>query len=41
MSAIQPIQKLTVIELAKMNLQRKPFRTASLITLTSVLAFSL
>ena len=41
MAAEHLIQKLTVIELAKMNLQRKPFRTVSLIILTSVLAFSL
>ena len=33
--------KLTVIELAKLNIRRKPFRTVSLIVLTSVLAFSL
>lgn len=41
MGSETPLQKLTVIALAKMNLQRKPFRTASLIILTAVLAFSL
>ena len=34
-------KKLTVFELAKLNIKRKPFRTASLIILTAVLAFSL
>ena len=41
MAASEPVKKLTVIELAKQNLQRKPFRTVSLIVLTAVLAFSL
>ncbi|MFC1238605.1 ABC transporter permease, partial [Treponema vincentii] len=41
MAASEPVKKLTVIELAKLNLKRKPFRTVSLIVLTSVLAFSL
>lgn len=34
-------KKLTVFELAKLNIKRKPFRTVSLIILTAVLAFSL
>lgn len=41
MAASEPVKKLTVIELAKQNLKRKPFRTVSLIVLTAVLAFSL
>ena len=41
MAASEPVEKLTVIELAKQNLKRKPFRTVSLIVLTAVLAFSL
>ena len=41
MAASEPDKKLTVIELAKQNLKRKPFRTVSLIVLTAVLAFSL
>ena len=41
MAASEPVKKLTVIELAKLNLKRKPFRTVSLIVLTAVLAFSL
>ena len=41
MPVSEPVKKLTVIELAKQNLKRKPFRTVSLIVLTAVLAFSL
>ncbi|UTC49986.1 ABC transporter permease [Treponema sp. OMZ 855] len=41
MAVSEPVKKLTVIELAKQNLKRKPFRTVSLIVLTAVLAFSL
>ena len=41
MAASEPVKKLTVIELAKQNLKRRPFRTVSLIVLTAVLAFSL
>jgi len=41
MADSEPVKKLTVIELAKQNLKRKPFRTVSLIVLTAVLAFSL
>jgi len=41
MAFSEPVKKLTVIELAKLNLKRKPFRTATLMVLTSVLAFSL
>ena len=41
MTVSEPVKKLTVIELAKQNLKRKPFRTVSLIVLTAVLAFSL
>ena len=41
MAVFEPVKKLTVIELAKQNLKRKPFRTVSLIVLTAVLAFSL
>lgn len=36
-----PVKKLTVLELAKLNLMRKPFRTACLVALVSVLSFSL
>ncbi len=35
------VKKLTVYELAKLNIRRKPVRTFSLVLLTSVLAFSL
>ena len=41
MAVSEPVKKLTIIELAKQNLKRKPFRTVSLIVLTAVLAFSL
>ena len=41
MAASEPVKKLAIIELAKQNLKRKPFRTVSLIVLTAVLAFSL
>lgn len=41
MDNYEKAKKLTVSELAKLNIQRKPFRTAALIILTSVLAFSL
>ena len=41
MALSEPVKKLTVIELATLNITRKPFRTASLVALTAVLAFSL
>ena len=43
MKTFEPVKTktLTVSELALLNIKRKPFRTASLIILTSVLAFSL
>jgi len=41
MNSLETAPKLTVIALAKLNILRKPFRTVSLIVLTSVLAFSL
>lgn len=40
-SGYTPVKKLTVLELAKLNLMRKPFRSACLIVLVSVLSFSL
>ena len=41
MAFSESVKKLTVIELAKLNLKRKLFRTAALMVLTAVLAFSL
>ena len=41
MNSLETASKLTVLVLAKLNMLRKPFRTVSLIVLTSVLAFSL
>ncbi len=41
MAPVEPVKKLTMIELAMLNIKRKPFRTVCLIALTAVLAFSL